>query len=122
MPTTKKSSVKSAKPAPTTTAPKKAPAKAVTKTAANEEIVPTLDLTKKYRSHKGDTGSTDIQVIGLTDKMSQLTAHLSTHAKDHDSRRGLLMMVGKRRRLLNYLKRQDDATYLKLVADLGLRK
>ena len=87
-----------------------------------EDVIPTLDLTKKYRSHKGDNGSTDIQIIGITDKMTALTSHLATHAKDNDSRRGLLMMVGKRRRLLNYLKRQDEPTYGKLVADLGLRK
>ncbi len=108
---------------------KKSPAKAVvkssvvkTKKAAPAEVAPSSDLLKKYRSHKGDNGSTDIQIIGLTDKMNQLTSHLVSHIHDHDSRRGLLMMVGKRRRLLNYLKRQDDATYGKLVVDLGLRK
>lgn len=80
------------------------------------------ELAKKYRSHKGDNGSTDVQIIGLTEKIGALTGHLTTHAKDHDSRRGLLIMVGKRRRLLNYLKRQDETTYGKLVADLGLRR
>ena len=96
--------------------------KPVVKKAEAAEVIPMLDLTKKYRSHKGDNGSTDIQIIGVTDKITSLMSHLATHAKDHDSRRGLLMMVGKRRRLLNYLKRQDEPTYGKLVADLGLRK
>src|SRR3989338_3056595 len=92
-----------------TTAKKTATPKVVAKTLVKptarktvEDVIPTLDLTKKYRSHKGDNGSTDIQIIGITDKITSLTSHLGTHAKDHDSRRGLLMMVGKRRRLLNY--------------------
>ncbi len=115
MPSKKVTPAKSA--SKTTTKPAAArPAKKVVAAA------PASDLTKKYRSHKGDNGSTDIQIIGLTEKMSALTSHLATHAKDHDSRRGLLIMVGKRRRLLNYLKRQDEATYGKLVVDLGLRK
>lgn len=101
-------------------AKKTAAPKSAKRAVAPAEIVP--DLTKKYRSHKGDTGSTDIQVIGLSDKIDQLTGHLASHTKDNDSRRGLLMMVGKRRRLLNYLKRQDEGTYTKLIADLGLRK
>ena len=116
-------------PTPKQSKPKKVAAKSAAKPAvaqsvkkAEPEHLPVLDLTKKYRSHKGDNGSTDVQIIGLTDKMTQLTSHLATHAKDHDSRRGLLMMVGKRRRLLNYLKRQDEPTYGKLIVDLGLRR
>ena len=104
---------------------KAAPKKAVAPKAAPKEVAEvtgTTDLVKRYRSHKGDTGSTDIQVIGMTEKINQLTSHLDVHKKDQDSRRGLLIMVGKRRRLLNYLKRQDEATYAKLIADLGLRK
>ena len=89
---------------------------------ATREAAGTIDLVKRYRSHKGDTGSTDIQVIGVTEKINQLTTHLDSHHNDQDSRRGLLIMVGKRRRLLNYLKRQDEATYTKLITDLGLRK
>jgi len=80
------------------------------------------DLVKKYQSHKNDTGSTDVQVALLTQKIAELAKHLKKHAKDSDSRRGLLMMVGKRRRLLNYLKKNDVKKYEKLIKDLGLKK
>lgn len=80
------------------------------------------DLVKKYQSHKNDTGSTDVQVALLTQKIADLAKHLKKHAKDSDSRRGLLMMVGKRRRLLNYLKKNDQKKYEKLIKDLGLKK
>jgi len=80
------------------------------------------DLVKKYQSHKNDTGSTEVQVAILTKKVSDLTKHLKDHKKDFDSRRGLLMMVGKRRRLLNYLRRTDEEGYAKIIADLGLKK
>jgi len=80
------------------------------------------DLVKKYQSHKNDTGSTDVQVALLTQKIADLAKHLKKHAKDSDSRRGLLMMVGKRRRLLNYLKKNDLKKYEKLIKDLGLKK
>lgn len=81
-----------------------------------------VDLIKKYQTHKNDTGSTDVQVALLTEKIMQLAKHLKKHAKDQDSRRGLLMMVGKRRRLLNYLKKNDPKKYEKLIKDLGLKK
>jgi len=81
-----------------------------------------VDLIKKYQSHKEDTGSTEVQIAILTKKISDLTKHLKEHKKDFDSRRGLLMMVGKRRRLLNYLKKTEEERYIKLIADLGLRK
>jgi len=81
-----------------------------------------VDLIKKYQSHKEDTGSTEVQIAILTKKISELTKHLKEHKKDFDSRRGLLMMVGKRRRLLNYLKKSEEDKYQKLIADLGLRK
>jgi small subunit ribosomal protein S15 len=81
-----------------------------------------VDLVKKYQSHKNDTGSTDVQVALLTQKIAELAKHLKKHAKDSDSRRGLLMMVGKRRRLLNYLKKSDAKKYEKLIKDLGLKK
>lgn len=81
-----------------------------------------VDLIKKYQSHKDDTGSTEVQIAILTKKISELTKHLKEHKKDFDSRRGLLMMVGKRRRLLNYLKKLEEERYNKLIADLGLRK
>ena len=81
-----------------------------------------VDLIKKYQSHKEDTGSTEVQIAILTKKVSELTKHLKEHKKDFDSRRGLLMMVGKRRRLLNYLKSTKEDKYTKLILDLGLRK
>jgi len=92
--------------------------KTVTKTTSNKKT----DLIKKYRTHKDDTGSVEVQVAVLTKKISELTKHLKTHKKDFDSRRGLLLMVGKRRRLLNYLRKSDEAKYDKLIKDLGLRK
>lgn len=81
-----------------------------------------VDLIKKYQSHKEDTGSTEVQVAILTKKISELTKHLKEHKKDFDSRRGLLMMVGKRRRLLNYLKKSEEDKYTKLISDLGLKR
>jgi small subunit ribosomal protein S15 len=81
-----------------------------------------IDLIKKYQTHKNDTGSTDVQVALLTEKIAELAKHLKKHNKDQDSRRGLLMMVGKRRRLLNYLKKNDTKQYEKLIKDLGLKK
>ena len=81
-----------------------------------------IDLIKKYQTHKNDTGSTEVQVALLTEKILELAKHLRKHAKDSDSRRGLLMMVGKRRRLLNYLKKSDLKQYEKLIKDLGLKK
>ena len=82
----------------------------------------TIDLMKKYQTHKKDTGSVEVQIIILTEKIADLAKHLKKHAKDSDSRRGLLMMVGKRRRLLNYLKKNDAKKYEKLIKDLGLKK
>jgi len=79
---------------------------------------PTLE---KYRTGENDTGSTRVQVALLTDRINYLTEHFRTHKKDHHSRRGLLKMVGKRRRLLNYMKRTDVQGYRQLVQDLGLR-
>jgi len=80
------------------------------------------DLVKKYQSHENDTGSTEVQVAILTKKISDLTKHLKEHKKDFDSRRGLLMMVGKRRRLLNYLKKKNEEGYIKVITDLKLKK
>ena len=73
-------------------------------------------------SRKGDTGSPEVQVAILTERISNLTEHFKTHAKDNHSRRGLLMMVNKRRSLLDYLKSEDDERYSALIAKLGLRK
>jgi small subunit ribosomal protein S15 len=70
----------------------------------------------------GDTGSPEVQVAILTERIQNLTEHFKTHAKDNHSRRGLLMLVNKRRSLLDYLKRKDEARYQALIAKLGLRK
>jgi small subunit ribosomal protein S15 len=78
-------------------------------------------VTTKYRLHEGDTGSSQVQVALLTERINSLTDHFRTHAKDHHGRRGLLKMVGTRRRLLNYLKSNDLTTYRKLIDELGLR-
>ena len=73
-------------------------------------------------SASGDTGSPEVQVAILTERIQNLTEHFKTHAKDNHSRRGLLMLVNKRRSLLDYLKRKDEARYQALIAKLGLRK
>jgi small subunit ribosomal protein S15 len=75
----------------------------------------------KYGRKDGDTGSAEVQVALLTERINDLTGHLREHGKDHHSRRGLLMMVGKRRRLLRYLERTDVDRYRELVFELGLR-
>ncbi|MHB1311271.1 MAG: 30S ribosomal protein S15 [Gemmatimonadaceae bacterium] len=75
----------------------------------------------KNRLHDTDTGSTPVQVGILTERINYLTDHFRLHAKDHHGRRGLLKMVGQRKRLLGYLKRTDVESYRKLIADLGLR-
>jgi len=80
------------------------------------------ELIGKYGKKEGDTGSTEVQVALLTERINDLTEHLREHGKDHPSRRGLLMLVGKRRRLLRYLERSDVDRYRALVADLGLRR
>ncbi len=75
----------------------------------------------KYKAHATDTGSTKLQVAVLTERINYLTGHFRTHQKDHHSRRGLLKMVGQRKRLLSYLRRTDVEGYRQLVQDLGLR-
>lgn len=94
----------------------------MTKSADAKKGGEKVDLIKKYQTHDSDTGSTEVQIAVLTKKISDLTSHLKEHKKDFDSRRGLLMMVGKRRRLLNYIKKNNEGEYNKLIADLGLRK
>ena len=76
---------------------------------------------QKYRTHETDSGSTRVQVALLTERIKFLTDHFQTHKKDHHGRRGLLKMVGKRRRLLNYLKRTDVDGYRQIVQELALR-
>ena len=80
------------------------------------------ELIKQYGRHEGDTGSPEVQIALLTERINSLTGHLKVHKKDHHSRRGLLKMVGRRRNLLNYVKEQDIERYRDLVARLGLRK
>jgi small subunit ribosomal protein S15 len=76
---------------------------------------------QKYRKHETDTGSTRLQIAVLTERINALTDHFRNHAKDHHGRRGLLAMVSKRRRLLDYLKRTDLEGYRQLISELGLR-
>jgi small subunit ribosomal protein S15 len=76
----------------------------------------------EHRLHETDTGSTEVQVALLTERISHLTEHLKLHKKDHHSRRGLLMLVGRRRRLLDYLRDNDVERYRALIAKLGLRR
>ena len=80
------------------------------------------DLIQSYRVHESDTGSPEVQVALLTTKIQYLTEHFKVHEKDHHSRQGLLKMVGKRRRLLDYLKKKDVGRYQEIIARLGLRK
>jgi small subunit ribosomal protein S15 len=82
----------------------------------------TQEIITEFGKHDSDTGSPEVQVALLTERITHLTEHLRTHKHDHHSRRGLLMLVGKRRRLLNYLKSQDVERYRSLIAALGLRR
>jgi small subunit ribosomal protein S15 len=82
----------------------------------------TTTIVAEYGANEKDTGRTEVQVALLTKKIEELTEHLKTHKKDHSSRRGLLKMVGSRRRLLNYLKKKDLAKYRGLIEKLNLRK
>jgi small subunit ribosomal protein S15 len=76
----------------------------------------------KHRQHDTDTGSPEVQIALLTERINSLTEHLQTHEKDHHSRRGLLMMVGRRRRMLDYVRDRDIEKYRKLLDTLGLRR
>ena len=80
------------------------------------------DLIGQYRTHDNDTGSPEVQIALLSERIKYLTEHFKTHKKDHHSRRGLLKMVGHRRRLLDYLKRKDINRYREVIDRLGLRK
>jgi small subunit ribosomal protein S15 len=92
--------------------------------------VPSVALSKdrktevigSYKTHNADTGSPEVQVALLSERINYLTEHFKTHAKDHHSRRGLLKLVGQRRRLLDYLKRKDSDRYADLIRKLGIRK
>jgi small subunit ribosomal protein S15 len=80
------------------------------------------DLISSYRTHDEDTGSPEVQVALLSERINYLTEHFKTHAKDHHSRRGLLKLVGQRRRLLDYLKSKNSERYAELIKRLGIRK
>ncbi|HEY9073787.1 MAG TPA: 30S ribosomal protein S15 [Desulfobaccales bacterium] len=80
------------------------------------------EIIDRYRLHNSDTGSPEVQVAILSERITYLTGHFKTHAKDHHSRRGLIKLVGQRRRLLNYLKNKDIDRYRTLIEQLGLRR
>ncbi len=80
------------------------------------------DLISQYRTHEEDTGSPEVQIALLSNRISYLTEHFKSHAKDHHSRRGLLKLVGRRRRLLDYLKKIDVERYRTIIDKLGIRK
>lgn len=80
------------------------------------------DVIKKYATKKDDTGSPEVQVAILTSRINELSEHMQVHKKDFHSRRGLLAMVAKRRKLLDYLKRKDEARYATLIESLGIRR
>ncbi len=92
----------------------------MSKPAAN--LPPKADTIAKYGANPNDTGSPEVQIALLTDRINHLTEHLKGHKKDHHSRRGLLKLVGQRRRLLDYVKRKDADRYLELIKRLGIRK
>ena len=80
------------------------------------------EIIEKFRQHEKDTGSPEVQIALLTERIAYLTEHFKVHKKDHHSRRGLLKLVGQRRRLLDYLKAKDFDRYRKVIQELGLRK
>jgi small subunit ribosomal protein S15 len=80
------------------------------------------ELIQKYQMHEGDTGSPEVQIAILTERISQLTEHLKIHKKDHHSRRGLFLMIGQRRGLLDYLKKIDIERYRTVIAQLNIRR
>jgi len=86
------------------------------------ELEKKAELVQKFRTHEKDTGSPEVQVALLSERINMLTEHFKIHKKDHHSRRGLLKLVGQRRRLLDYLKRKDVNRYKKLIETLGIRK
>jgi small subunit ribosomal protein S15 len=85
-------------------------------------MIPKQDTIGKHRTHETDTGSPEVQIALLSERIAHLTQHLQVHKKDHHSRRGLLMLVGRRRRFLNYLQKKDLEGYRTLIRELGLRR
>jgi small subunit ribosomal protein S15 len=90
--------------------------KVVLSAGAKKEVI------ERFKVHEKDTGSPEVQIALLTSRIQYLTDHFKVHKKDHHSRRGLLKLVGQRRRLLNYLKKKDVEKYLNLIQELGIRK
>jgi small subunit ribosomal protein S15 len=86
------------------------------------EATKKTDIIQKFRTHESDTGSPEVQIAILSERIGELTEHFKTHKKDHGSRRGLLMLVSKRRRLLDYLKLSDSDRYRDVIGKLGIRK
>jgi small subunit ribosomal protein S15 len=86
------------------------------------ETVKKAEIVEKFKTHDGDTGSPEVQVALLTERINGLTEHFKAHKKDHHSRRGLLLLVSKRKRLLSYLKGRNVERYRTLIKELGLRK
>jgi small subunit ribosomal protein S15 len=86
------------------------------------ETVKKQEIISQFRTHDGDTGSPQVQIAILSERIGELTEHFKTHAKDHSSRRGLLKLVSKRRRLLDYLKQHDADRYREVIGKLGIRK
>ncbi|QGG94892.1 30S ribosomal protein S15 [Actinomarinicola tropica] len=86
------------------------------------QLPPKSGTIEEHRLHDTDTGSPEVQIALLTDRINHLTEHLKVHKKDHHSRRGLLMLVGRRRRLLDYVKKNDVERYRTIIAKLGLRR
>ena len=80
------------------------------------------ELIKEYRFKESDTGSPEVQIAIITERITNLTEHFKTHKKDHHSRRGLLILVGQRRRLLDYLKRKNEERYTSVIGRLGIRR
>src|SRR5690348_10586257 len=91
-------------------------------TKAKKKEATKQDVIKKFATAKSDTGSPEVQVALLTDRINHLTSHFETHKNDHHSRRGLLILVGRRRRLLDYLKNKDSERYETIIKKLGIRK
>ncbi len=87
-------------------------------------LLPTrkTEIVEKFRQHEGDTGSPEVQIAILTERITYLTEHFKTHAKDHHSRRGLLQLVSQRRGLLDYLRKKSLDRYRKIIGELGIRK
>lgn len=88
----------------------------------SQTTVKTKEIIEKFKTHATDTGSSEVQIALLSDRITYLTEHFKTHKKDHHSRTGLLKLVGQRRSLLDYLKKKDIAKYRELIQALGIRK